>query len=467
MNLLGTLLLEPAVRSVTRASESCGPRGARWSIPRIPVLRRWQCSCHRNAGLLKLLIGILGLCLLLVAAVFAGPVSSGAVLLLLPAGPQSAHRDTEASAPVHKGYVNLDTGLYIRENEDLIVEGTPRLVLRRTYQSGYRAPKEFGIGTTHSAELYLIGDGKQFAWAALIRPGTNRVRFERTSSGISFVNAMYEHRETPGDWLGARLGWTGVGWALRRLDGSLFRFRPCGPDPTSVCSIVQHRDADGNFVDYRRDAQGRLSRMEAGSDRWIALEYDDQSRIARAYDSTKHEVRYEYDNRGRLSRVTSAEGIVRGYTYTDRDEMATVLEPETDIENSYEGGRCVRQVNRYSDGSEPFIFEFTYKVEGSAVVQTDTRRSNGSWTQYTFSKSGFTTSESWGRTGAEPAHFTYERDPITNAMLALSLTCPDRTGRPLRHSSLVRPGQEERVKENLLSTHCSWSDWRRRTPAVE
>jgi hypothetical protein len=32
------------------------------------------------------------------------------------------------------------------------------------------------------------------------------------------------------------------------------------------------------------------------------------------------------------------------YTYTDLDEMATIVEPDTDIENSYEGGRCVKQV---------------------------------------------------------------------------------------------------------------------------
>ncbi len=75
-------------------------------------------------------------------------------------------------------------------------------------------------------------------------------------------------------------------------------------------------------------------------------------------------------------------------------------------------------------------------------MQTDTRRSDGTWTQYTFNKIGYT-SETWGREGVEPATFLYERDPVSNAVVSLSLTRPDRTGRQLRHSSLVRAGNEE------------------------
>jgi YD repeat-containing protein len=329
-------------------------------------------------------------------------------------------------------------------------------VLRRTYISGFRAAKEFGIGTTQAGEWYLVGDGKTFQWSALIRPGEYRVRFERSSSGTSLLNAMYSHRSSAGEWQDAHLGWTGVGWALRQADGSLAQFRPCGPDVKDVCSITRYRDADGHVIKYRRTAAGRLERMEAGPNRWIAFDYDDGNRVIRAFDSTKHEVRYEYDERGRLARVKSGGAITHRYTYTDRDEMATIIEPGTDIENTYdENGRCIRQVNRYADGSDPYIFDNAYKLDGSDVVQTDVRRSDGTWTQYTFNKNGFTTSETWGREDVEPATFVYERDPVTNAVVSLNLSCPDRTGRQLRHSSLVKPGREEWIKWDLVRTHCS------------
>jgi sarcosine oxidase delta subunit len=144
--------------------------------------------------------------------------------------------------------------------------------------------------------------------------------------------------------------------------------------------------------------------------------------------------------------------------------MATIVEPGTDIENTYdENGRCIRQVNRYADGSDPYAFDNAYTLDGSDVVQTDVRRSDGMWTQYTFTKAGFTTSETWGREEGKRATFTYERDSVTNAVISLSLTCPDRTGRQLRHSSLVGPGREEWIKWDLARTHCSFTGGRWRT----
>jgi hypothetical protein len=118
------------------------------------------------------------------------------------------------------------------------------------------------------------------------------------------------------------------------------------------------------------------------------------------------------------------------YTYTDLDEMATIVEPDTDIENSYEGGRCVKQVNRFADGSPPYIFDFEYALDGSRISQTLSRRSDGTWVGHSFDKRGFTTSETWGAGDDEPASFIFERDPTTNAVVSLSLTCPESQGPP-------------------------------------
>jgi len=390
------------------------------------------------------------------AAMVAGPLTSGGLLLVLPnAGPRVEHDLPESYSPLHKGHVDLATGLYIREDEDLVLRGTPALILRRTYLSNYRAVKEFGVGTTHTGEWYLVGDGERFAWAALILADGGRVQFDRVSSGTSFVNAMYEHRATSSEWQGARLGWTGGDWALRQRDGTLARFRPCGEG--SVCSLVQTRDSDGHTIQYQREPSGRLLRMETSADRWIAFDYDAKNRITRAYTSTNDEVGYEYDGRGRLSRVNAKDGTTHRYTYTDRDLMSTIEEPGTTIENIYnDDGRCIRQVNRYPGDAEPLTFTFAYAIKGNAVVETNTTRSDGTWSRYTFGENRYTTSESWGSTDLEPATILYERDQATSVVTALTVTCPDRTGRPLRHMSLVKPGGEEWIKWDLLQTHCSW-----------
>jgi len=407
-------------------------------------------------SLRKLLIGLTICFVAGFVALIAGPIASGALLLLLPSGAPSLDHDLpESYRPFHKGHVDIATGLYIREDEDIVVRGTPALILRRTYLSNYHAPKQFGVGTTHPGEWYVVGDGERFTWAALILADGSRIRFERISSGQSFLNAMYEHRATPTEWQGARFAWTGLGWALRQQDGTLARFRGCGDG--SICSLVQTRDADGHVIRYHRDASGRLQRMEAAADRWIAFDYDSENRITRAYSSASDDVRYGYDAQGRLTQVAGRDGTTRRYTYTDRDLMATIDDPGRTIENIYDdNGRCIRQVNRYPDGREPFIFTFAYTLDTDAVVETRSTESDGSWSRFTFGKDRYTTSETWGAAGVEPTTILYDRDQVTNLVTGLTVTCPDRTGRPLRHESLVKPGWEEWTRWDLLQTHCSW-----------
>ncbi|MGH9201628.1 MAG: DUF6531 domain-containing protein, partial [Vicinamibacterales bacterium] len=403
-------------------------------------------------------------CVTVMAIVFGGPILSGALFLLLPTGTSAVPHDLpESYEPLHKGYIDLSTGLYVREDEDLVLGGTPPLVLRRTYLSGYRKGREFGIGTTHDGESFLVGDSARFQWASLIRANGSGIRFDRISFGTSFVNAMYEHRVSSTEFRGARLGWTGLGWAMRFPDGSLSLFEACGPNTPRGCALVKTRDSDGHVIHFRRDASRRLLWM-ASSDRWIAFDYDDVDRITRAYDSAGREVQYAYDERGRLSRVSTFDGKTRQYTYTDRDEMHTIADPDISLENTYDAaGRCIRQVNRFPGETEPYTFRFDYRGEGRAIVQTDVTRSDGTWKTFTYDPTHHVISKSWGRSGLEAdLVISYERDPATSMVTGMTVTCPDRTGRPLSHSSYVRLGDEERIKADLIQTHCSWSQWRHR-----
>jgi YD repeat-containing protein len=393
--------------------------------------------------------------IVVLVVVLAGPVSSGAILLLLPSNqPRVEHDLPPTYVPFHKGHVDLATGLYIREDEDIVVPGTPALIVRRTYLSNYRVSKQFGIGTTHNGEWYLVGDGARFSWATLILADGAHVPFKRVSAGRSYMNALYANREESGEWTGAQLGWTGLWWTLRRQDGSIAHFRPCGVG--SVCSLMRSSDADGHTIKYRRDRGGRLVKMDASADRWIAFEYDSSDRIVRAYSSTDVDMRYEYDVRGRLARVSSSDGTVRRYGYTDQDQMASVEDPDIAIENTYNvDGRCTRQVNRFPGHDGTLSFQFDYTLRDDRVVETSSTRSDGTWSRFGFDERRYATSETWGANGIKPATITYERDP-TGSETALTVTCPDRLGQPLPHRSLVRPGTEESVKWDLLQTHCSW-----------
>ena len=196
----------------------------------------------------------------------------------------------------------------------------------------------------------MIGDGRQFQWAELVRPGESRIRFERTSAGTSSLNAMFEHRGSASEWSGARLGWTGIDWALRLADGALARFRACGPDSNDRCSIKSYTDSDGHAINYRRNRAGLLERIDGGPDRWIAFDYDEHDRVVRAYASTTAEVRYEYKRAGppragELPRRCDASLHVTHGSRRDGDDRRAGHRHRKLVR----GGRCVRQVNRYND----------------------------------------------------------------------------------------------------------------------
>jgi YD repeat-containing protein len=400
----------------------------------------------------KVLVALVLTALTLVAAVFAGPASSGAMLLMLPgAGPGRYEDLPESYRPIHEGYVDPSTGSYTRENDDLVVRSTPPLILRRTYRTGYRVSRQFGIGTTHPGEVWLRGDGKKFQWAELILATGHRKSFRRTSPGTSFFNAMYLHHSAGRDWDGARLGWTGLSWVIRRPDGGVSYFLPCAA-PETYCSITQERDADGGVIRYVRDGNGRLQKMTAG-DGWIAFDYDDRDRILRAYASTTDEVRYQYDERGRLSRAISKADLYQ-YTYTDRDELETITEPRRVTINRFDGnGRVIHQVTTLGGDPVMYTFSFKYKLDGDRVVQSESERWDGSWSRYEYNADLYVIAE-MQRCGGSEVGFTYERDPETNAVTSLMLTCPDRRGQPLRHFSIVRDN-EERIKWDLVQSRCS------------
>ena len=400
-----------------------------------------------------LLIAPLAIVALFTAAIYAGPVSSGALFLMLP-GPDAAvdHRLSPSYEPRHKGGVDLSTGLYTREDEDLIVADTVALVLRRTYLSGDHVSRQFGVGGTHPGEWYLIGDSAAFQWAALILADGGRIHFDRVSAGTSYTNALFEHSSTPTSFFGSQLGWVGREWALRFGDGSLALFEDCGPHSTNNCSLIEMRDADGHRIRYVRDRSGLLLTIQ-GPTLEIAFEYDAQRRIVQARDSPEHRVSYSYDAGGRVSRVVASDGTIRSYSYSARDEMLTIDEPGWVIENTFDdAGRVVQQITRLSDSETPVTFQFAYTVGDVSVVQTDMTR-NGAKTRYTFNSSHYQLSETFDPEGPNPISVTFDRNESTNLISALTVRCAGPDGHVIR-TVAATSGTEDAIAHEVIRQEC-------------
>jgi hypothetical protein len=129
---------------------------------------------------------VFGITLALVLLIWAGPLTSGAFFLTRSTGQTPvSHVLSHSYESRHQGHVDVPTGLYIREDEDLTVSGTPPFALTRTHLSGDRISRSDGVGATNNAEWYLIGDAARFQWAELILADGGCIHFDRISWGTS------------------------------------------------------------------------------------------------------------------------------------------------------------------------------------------------------------------------------------------------------------------------------------------
>ena len=399
---------------------------------------------------MRALVICAGLHIVVAGLIWGGPLSSGALFLLLPAPVQARPADLPFSyRPVHKGHVDLATGLYIREDDDFIVSESPAFVWRRAYLSRDRVARQLGIGTMHNADSYLIGDLASLKKVELITETGSRIVFDRTSRGTLYANAMFVHTGTPTGYFGARLGWTGQSWALRFAGGELAIFSACDT-PEVPCALLSVRDRQGKVVRFHRDARGMLRSIEAGTEQ-LRFEYDDKRRIVRAVQG-RHEATYSYDDRGRLVRSTVS-GVTRSFQYGSRDEMITIEEPNRTVENTYDDNlRVIRQVLR-RPGRPDSVHAFAYSVYGKAVVETAVTLPNGSRTTHRWNEQRRQDLEIYEESGESPIMVQYARaDGVFTGALTISCT---KDGRPVSETVEIWPWEESRVKHEVIERICS------------
>ena len=367
--------------------------------------------------------------------VVGGPLSSGGFFLTLPSLSQQTPVTLPWLEPYHKGGIDFATGIYVRNDQDLIVRGGDLpVVLQRTYNSKGPESGAFGVGTSHNGEWYLVGDGQRFQWAQLVMAEGSRIDYGRITWGTSVWNAMFEHTGTPTVFYQSRLGWTGTRWALRWYDGSVAIFRSCSPRGNDRCSIVEMRSPAGLKLEYARDPDTHALQTIRSGQAEIALHYDAQNRIVRARGSHAQEVGYEYDARGRLIRAVESSGVVRRYTYNQHGAMLTVDEPRWHLENRYDAnGRCIHQRTRWPDG-RTWEIDVAYTIgRGGLTERTTTSETGGRKTVYHFGDDHYGESkEEFDPDGPWPVAIIYLRNAGRSFATGVTIRCYDAQKRLLR-----------------------------------
>jgi len=360
-----------------------------------------------------------------------------------------------ASRPLHKGYIDISTGLYVREDDDLVLDTPMVVVLRRTYQSGDHRPRRFGISTSHPGEWWLSGNGDPaIPWADLTLANGVRLHFTRISPGNTQEGAVLRHDGLPPEFEGAILRWNGSRWEMQLRDGSSALFVDC-QNENERCSLIERRDASGHRVEYVRNAADRLVSIESDG-RSISFDYDEQNRIVRAYDTDRRSVSYRYDDRGRLVTASASDGTTRTYAYNGRDELLMVREPGRIVQNWFDDrGRVVRQEVRSSDDDDdPYVVTVRYILDGESVIQTDLEENN-LLTRQRYNHDHFMVSETLDPEGITPVTFAYQRDSVTNAVTTATMSCVTLSGSATRKVP-IEAQEDDELKWDLVRENCAF-----------
>ncbi len=330
-----------------------------------------------------------------------------------PDGPPPGGCEGQAGDPV-----DCYTGLFLHTRTDLMLSGTLPIAVTRTYRPRDTTSRAFGIGTSHPYDVFTVGDIWPYTYQELILSDGGRIRFERTSPGTSFSDAVYEHTSSPTEYHGAVISYVGGQWRLRLKNGVEMYFADCeGCTSSRAAALLSYRDRWGNRLTIDRDSNRNVTRVTSPDGRTIDFTYDTSNRISETRDNSGRVVTYDYDNSGRLWKVTNPEDGVEEYGYDTSNRMTTVKKPNGTlmVTNVYDAnGRVQRQT--LSDGG---VYQFAYTLDGSGrVTQTDITDPRGNVRRLVFNTRGYVTSETFAVGKPEQQTTTYELDPATNLKTA-------------------------------------------------
>jgi YD repeat-containing protein len=264
----------------------------------------------------------------------------------------------------HVFFADLSIGLFVDRTMDFRLNGEYPLQLTRSYRNQDTQSRAFGIGASHSLDIFLTGE--MGVYIDLIDEDGGRVHFLRARPGQHQFGDTYIAQDG-----GAVAVYAGDGWTVTRRDKSklYFPYRPKALGP-NVTVLTGFTDAAGHKYEMERNPSGDLLSITSPSGQWMHFEPDAKHRVHRISDSAGRSVTYDYDSAGRLAHVVDSQGLTESYGYDDKSQMLTVSRRDGSptITNEYDiSGHIISQTLA---GGEKFLYHYTADPQsrGNATV---------------------------------------------------------------------------------------------------
>lgn len=246
--------------------------------------------------------------------------------------------------------VNLSTGNFIYDFEDLAIDGEIPLSFHRYYNSKDSRISVLGKSFRHNYEIYLnVNDDGEID--IIMEDGQHKV--------FAVENGVYYGKNTATDFLTSDK----QHFYLKDVDDNTYIF-----DKDKKLIRIENRNNLGISLTYDEDKL--LIKVVNDYGDCLNYEYDEKTNLlARVFDHTGRDVVITYSDEKRIKTVCSALGKNISYEYASNGRIKDIVNSQKihTVENIYDKKfRVIRQL--FSDGGS---MSFEYDDENHTVTQTE------------------------------------------------------------------------------------------------
>lgn len=255
-----------------------------------------------------------------------------------------------AAVQYSKDPVNLSTGNFVYDHEDIRINGEIPLTFHRYYNARSRGKDSLGRCFVHNYQIRLEQDPEKGKATVTMGDGQKKT-FRKTPEGT--YQSLHSALET--------LTKQGDNYVLETLTGEKTLF-----DQSGHMTRQENRNARGTTFTY--DAAGRLHKAETDNHTSLTYTYDEDGQLTRVTDHTGRYVELTYE-KGKLATVKTPQGSTYAYRYAKNGRIEQTVNPRghTTVKNTYDEKRRVTR-QEFPDGGH---MDYTYDDSRRQVILTE------------------------------------------------------------------------------------------------
>jgi len=270
--------------------------------------------------------------------------------------------------------IDLRSGQFVSRTTDFYFQGTSPVTLTRCYRTRDYRSRTFGWNTSLSWDISMGTDKNPYTYVVLNLCDGSTIHYKRISKGVSFADALFEHRQTSTEFLGSRMRWNGNAWVLNLVDGTSILFPGTYNARRGVDNApIEFWTARGEPVKIERDRRRNLKRLTTPGQNTVEFEYDPWDRVVAAVDGQRR-INYSYDVAGRLIEVQKS-GVKTRIDY-DYERITAIHENDRRlIEFTYSMG-LLNQISlndgrKYKLRYDADLTKHNSKILGTQLTEPD------------------------------------------------------------------------------------------------